>query len=87
MRSPVSSMALGEWNAIRSGDFGPSELTFSISGKLGSAFPISPFLENFPNRIHYFPGVETLSGKDAIRYLAWSLSSAPRNKFALASSP
>jgi hypothetical protein len=45
MRSPVSIGASGEWNAIRSGDFGPSELTFSISGKLGSAFLIVAFLD------------------------------------------
>ena len=55
-------------------------------GGLGSAgTSLAAFIPQ--SAILYFFGADTLSGEEAIRYLAWSLSSAPKNKFALASSP
>ena len=44
MRSPVSSRALGECNAIKDRGFSLSELTLSASWKVIPVLPISPFL-------------------------------------------
>jgi hypothetical protein len=45
MCSPVSSLALGECNAIKSLEFGHLELTLTASWQFRSKLPISPFLD------------------------------------------
>jgi hypothetical protein len=47
MWSPVSSLALGECNAIKSLEFGHLELTWTASWQFRSKLPIRPFLDNF----------------------------------------
>jgi hypothetical protein len=46
MCSPVSSLALGECNAIKSLESGISKLTLRASWQSRSKLPISPFLAN-----------------------------------------